>query len=378
MFARLLASLPFQRFAIKTALLLLPSVLKFGRTVLVLRWNDVADVLRRDDDFRIAPINKARIEGVSGPFFLGMDRCAEYFDQRRCSYSAMASVDFPSHGTDIAARAREAVEASGSKLDIVNGYARPIAAQTAANIFGIHGDNPEAYMSVARSVFEETFLNLSGDTEVERRGRAAGSQLSKWTRAEIALRRDAQDLGQDFLGALLADEKLSDDAVANIVNGFVIGAMDTTATATTNILFELISDETRLKNACADVDNPRRMMGWCLEALRQRPHNPLLVREAASNTQIAGKAVQQGDRVFAITFAAHHDPAAFPSPGHLDPTRPFRRYMHFGFGPHVCAGRDLNAVQIPTLVAEVLRQGPKNVSDIEFEGPFPNKMFVGF
>ena len=54
----------------------LPPTLSFRNYTLVFRWADVADVLARDGDFRIAPINAKRIEGVSGPFILGMDRSA--------------------------------------------------------------------------------------------------------------------------------------------------------------------------------------------------------------------------------------------------------------------------------------------------------------
>ena len=47
---------------------------RLGRTVLVARHRDVEEVLQRDLDFRIAPVNAGRIEEVNGPFILGMDR----------------------------------------------------------------------------------------------------------------------------------------------------------------------------------------------------------------------------------------------------------------------------------------------------------------
>ena len=51
-----------------------PRVVKLPKKqALVARYDDVQDLLRRDADFRIAPINATRIEGVMGPFILGMD-----------------------------------------------------------------------------------------------------------------------------------------------------------------------------------------------------------------------------------------------------------------------------------------------------------------
>jgi hypothetical protein len=44
--------------------------------VVVARHADVVEVLHRDLDFRIAPVNEVRIDEVNGPFVLGMDRGA--------------------------------------------------------------------------------------------------------------------------------------------------------------------------------------------------------------------------------------------------------------------------------------------------------------
>src|SRR5262245_48059201 len=78
----LLASAPALRFAARAIARMGPRSIKVGNTVAVFRWADVADVLFRDGDFRIAPINERRITDVSGPFILGMDRSPQLFKQR--------------------------------------------------------------------------------------------------------------------------------------------------------------------------------------------------------------------------------------------------------------------------------------------------------
>ena len=52
---------------------LLRRPLRVGRWVLAARRRDVADVLRRDLDFQIAPVNASRMEAVDGPFILARD-----------------------------------------------------------------------------------------------------------------------------------------------------------------------------------------------------------------------------------------------------------------------------------------------------------------
>lgn len=378
MVSKLLSSVPVQRWLIRIAVNFFPPVVKFGKTAFVLGWKDVADVLSRDDDFRIAPINKSRIEAVSGPFFLGMDRCGDLFKQRKAAFSALARIDLASEAEQIRANAGELLDASPQKIDAVGGYARLVAADTAVRLFGVAGPSRTELMRVSRAVFHETFLNLRDQSEIQAAGRAAGQELQDWTKREISARKSAGMPGDDFLANLLRSEALSDQDVANIVNGFLIGAIDTTATAVANIVYEIMNDRTLRAKATEDLDDPGRMFGWCLEALRRRPHNPILVREASCATEISGVSVRKGDRVMAVTFAAQNDPSAFPDPAAMDPTRPRDRYMHFGFATHRCAGRDINSVQIPILVAELLRRNPKSIGSIEFDGPFPDKMPVNF
>ena len=58
------------------------------------------------------------------------------------------------------------------------------------------------------------------------------------------------------------------------------------------------------------------------------------------------------------------------------PTRPLQSYLHFGHGLHLCSGRNLNAIQIPVLVRELLRYGAKAQSKPRSRGPFPDEFIV--
>jgi cytochrome P450 len=72
------------------------------------------------------------------------------------------------------------------------------------------------------------------------------------------------------------------------------------------------------------------------------------------------------------------DASVFPDPQVLNPTRPTRPYLHFGGGLHPCAGRDINAFQIPLLVGRLVRRGVKSVGAISWAGPFPDHLPVTF
>lgn len=360
----------------------LPPTIGFRKNLLVLRWADVADVLARDGDFLIAPVNAQRIEAVNGPFILGMDRSEALFAQRTAVYESMISADVAPIRHILENEPNELLTAAAAhdgKIDVVNGYARKVAGHVAAALFGIRGPSEADLLRVARAVFHETFLNLGGDEKVRNTGIAAGQELKTWIAAEREARLTNNELGTDVLGRLLEKERagvLTDAQVAHVLAGLLVGSIDTTATAVSNIVVEILSDWALAENIRRDIDDRRRLYGWCWEALRRRPHNPLVIREAIEGATVAGEPVAAGTRVFAVTLSAMQDERVFDSPKTLDPDRPPHLYMHFGRGMHQCAGRDVNALQIPALIAALMRFNPSGHVRVKNAGPFPDQFFV--
>jgi cytochrome P450 len=353
--------------------------IRVGGKVIVARHAHVTELLARDLEFRIAPVNGARIDAVNGPFVLGMDRGATLAKERRALYQALAQVDLAPirHAVAQEAAARIAT-ASGNEIDVVGGYARPIAAHTARTLFGVGGPDEQTFMDVARAVFAHTFLNLSGDKVVEARALRASVLMRDWLAAEIARRRATGDLGADMMGALLAGKLLDDDGVRRTLGGMLVGSIDTTATTVAKIVVMIGKDVALAQSIAADANDETRLAGWCREALRRWPHNPLVLRRAVTSTRLAQVDIQEGDDVIAWTQAAMLDAEAFPDPQQLRPDRPVAAYLHFGGGLHPCAGRTVNAFQIPLLVGALVRRGMKSIGAVQWAGPFPDHLTVRF
>src|SRR4051812_21116657 len=67
---------------------------RFLRWVIAARHAQAAELLARDLEFGIAPVNAVKIDEVNaGPFILGMDRSAALERERRGLYEALAAVD---------------------------------------------------------------------------------------------------------------------------------------------------------------------------------------------------------------------------------------------------------------------------------------------
>jgi cytochrome P450 len=351
---------------------------RFGTTVIVGRHAMVREVLARDLDFCIAPVNAGRIDEVNGPFVLGMDRTPTLAHERAALYRAIAAVDLGPLFARITEAALAGI-AGCESIDVVTDYARPIAAATAEWLFGVSIEDKPLFREVARAVFAHTFLNLSGDKAIEARAVEASGYMRAWFGDEIDRRLESGSGQMDMMGALLAQTTPSDpDLVRRTLCGMFVGSIDTTATAVAKIV-AVIGRDAKLRDAMArDADDLGHMRGWCWEALRRWPHNPILLRQAVTDTMLGDVAVKAGDRIILWTQAAMQDASAFPDPRRLRPDRPIEAYLHFGDQLHACAGRAINAVQVPTLVAALLRRGLDRVGKIQWAGPFPDHLKVTF
>jgi cytochrome P450 len=352
--------------------------IRLGNKVFVARHDQVVEVLSRDLDFLIGPVNRERIEAVNGPFILGMDRDAELVLERQALYRAMAQVEMAPIGRAISDEAAERISAAGETIDVVGSYARPIAAHTAHALFGIAGSDEQTFKDVARAIFAHTFLNIGGDKAIERRALNAAALMRTWLSDEIARRRASGEFGSDLMGALMRGGALDDDGVRRSLGGMLVGSIDTTASCVAKIVAMIGRDVHLAKFIAADVDNQTRLAGWCREALRRWPHNPVLLRKAATSTRLADVEIRQGDDIIAWTQAAMLDTAAFPEPQQLRHDRPAKAYLHFGAGLHPCAGRAVNAFQIPLLVGALVRRGIRSVGPVEWAGPFPDRLSLQF
>ncbi|HWH34881.1 MAG TPA: cytochrome P450 [Acidimicrobiales bacterium] len=374
-------------------------IVRVGQVVLVTRHADVVEVLERDSDFTVAESNAASMDRVNGPFVLGMDRSP--LCEREQAILARCVHD----GDD--ARIRGAVRATAAellegarprgRLDVVQDLARPAAVRLVADYFGAPGPDEATMATWMRRIFHETFLNIGGDAGVRRAGEASGASLHAYLDELIARRQSERATGtivpDDMVTRLvrLQDETgLSDEGVRRNLGGVIVGAVDTTSKATAHAVDQLLAHPRALHQArAAAVAGDVEQVGqWAFEALRFNPINPVLSRHVARDTVLAAgtrrrRRIPGGCTLYTGILPAMFDPEVFPDPGQLRGDRPLASYLHFGHGLHRCFGRFVNVIQIPELVAAVLRleglrRAPGRRGAIVYDGPFPDRLLVDF
>jgi cytochrome P450 len=374
-------------------------ILVLGKRAIVTRHADVIEVLTRDTDFTIAEVNEARINLSDGPFILGMDRSPQYDTEAATLREAVRPEDLErirrlvsQSAAELAAAARPA-----GKIDVVNGLARVVATRIVGSYFGIPAPDEPTMMRWMRDIFHDIFANPTSDANVHRDAQSSGAELRQHMDEVIATRKSRlrePDQPDDVLGRLLLLQNaehawLDDRSVRRNLSGLIVGAVDTTSKFVTLGIDELLRRPEALAGAraAAMAGEMDRVRNYVYEAVRFNPHHPLQVRFCKHETEVAAgrpraRKIPAGSTVFVVTLSAMFDPEVFIEPKVFRADREVE-YLHFGYGMHRCFGRAINGVQIPELVATLLRlpnlrRAPGSAGRIAYDGPFPDSLILEF
>jgi cytochrome P450/glutathione S-transferase len=374
-------------------------ILVIGKRTIVTRHADVTDVLARDTDFTISEVNAVPINRIDGPFILGMDRSPQYEREAATLREVVRREDLPRIRSFVAETAAACIRAAQpqAQIDVVSDLARLVPTRLLGAYFGFPGPDEPTMMRWMRAIFYDIFENVGNDPHVRRDALEAREGLRAYMDAEISRRKTL--LGQpgqpdDVLGRLLALQDaahpwLDDNAVRRNIGGMIVGAVDTTSQFVTHAIDELVRQPTALASVreaalAGDIECVRR---YAYEAVRFKPISAFLLRYCRSATLVAA-GTRRARRIPANSFvlvgvmSAMFDAEGFAAPDEFRVDRQVE-YLHFGAGLHRCFGRAINGVQIPELVAALLRlphlrRAPGSAGQIVYAGPFPDHLILKF
>ncbi|HRD28473.1 MAG TPA: cytochrome P450, partial [Caulobacter sp.] len=148
-------------------------------------------------------------------------------------------------------------------------------------------------------------------------------------------------------GELLADEFLDGSWLL-----IVFAGNDTTRNSlsgTMRLLTEFPDQKARL------IADPALLPGAVNEFIRMVSPVIYMRRTATRDTQIAGQAIAEGEKVIMYYGAANRDESLFPDPDRLDVARANAdRHIAFGYGPHVCIGKRVAQIQLEEAYRQIL------------------------
>ncbi len=369
-----------------------------GSYAYVSRYDDVCEVLANDKDFGVTEVYDARMARTTGRFFLGMEDTPQYRREVEIARRAVRVDDARRIAQITASCAGELLalaKKKGGAFDLVGEYARLIPLRLVRDYFGVPGPDPETMKRWMRCIFWDLFLNTGDDPPVVEKANRASAEMRPYL-DELLRERKAEvssgaDVPDDFVTRLLRqqieDPSIDDDLLRRNIGGVIVGAVDTQAKAIAHAVDALLRRPADLESARAASDD-RSLLLHVWEALRFNPHNAALFRHCRSDATVAAgtersTVIEKGTTVLVLTISAMFDSARFDRPDEFRTDRASDDYLHFGHGQHTCFGTRINGIVVPLAVKALLalpelRYDERGPGEIEYEGPFPDRMLVEF
>jgi cytochrome P450 len=373
-------------------------ILSFRGWVLVVRDEDVREVLAHDEEFAVSWGGKMKDVTGGKNFVLGMKNDAEYRMNYRQLAQAFRREDVPDAVVPAAFRISQEILRGKTRIDAVRDLLWAVPARLCDDYYGIAIDNPllVADWSVAMSSY---LFGPPGEIDevppADDHGRRLATEAANGFRALIRRSIGAAKGGRrrgvvlpKLVDLQKADPELTDPVIEAQLFGMVTGFIPTNLLVGGNILETLLRrrecmEPTRAAALAGDDD----LLWRCLrETLRFRFFNPGPFRVCARRYTIAAgtrreTTVEPGAKLVVATPSAMFDPRRVRQPHTFDPDRPADDYLIFGHGQHWCLGAYIAIAQLTQtfkalLTREKLRRAPGKDGKLEYIGAYPAHLWV--
>jgi cytochrome P450 len=223
------------------------------------------------------------------------------------------------------------------RFDVVSGLAIPLPVTVIAEVLGIDAGRREDFKRWST----ELAVALTGSQRSETIGTLLRSmgELGAYLRRAARLRRRHPE---DDLISVLVDprhgEALSPGDVVNFVTLLLIAGNETTTNLIGNAVSALLDHPEQLELVRAD---PALIPALVEETLRYESPVQVLFRRADRETELAGTRIPAEARLAVLLGSANRDEREFPDPDRFDVRREPKAHVGFGLGVHFCLGASL-------------------------------------
>lgn len=336
--------------------------------VVITRYQDVAEILRRHDDFDVPYVRRVSVVTNNGQFFLGMRNSPRYESDIAQMRLAMRRDDLEHRIRPFLLKeARHAIDEAAGEVDFVADVARLLPARLMIKYLGLGTLEAQQLSDWAHSLFHYLFVpGIPADKE--RQSIQDATMFRAYLDGLIEQRLKNRQLDDDVIGRLLSlhlsgQPNLSVESIRNNLMGIIVGAITPTSKSMVLALDYLLDNPEALalaQGAALDEDLPR-LNSIIREALRHNPFAPGIYRVARHDVTIRAGAwrstkIKAGQRVLAVTQSAMWDRRVVKRPGQFDPNRPAHVYLDYGLGLHACFGQYINDIQMAAIMLPLLQQ----------------------
>lgn len=189
----------------------------------------------------------------------------------------------------------------------------------------------------------------------------AESMVAYWRYCVAHVERRRMDPADDLVSELLAVHAADEDAlsvaeITSVVYGLSFAGHEIVSYMLANALICLLRDRTQWDAICADAS---LIPNAVEEVLRFDTPQTSWRRVALADTEIAGVNIAAGTQIFLSLAAANHDPDAFADPETFDIGRDnSAAHISFGRGIHFCLGNRLATMEAVILLETLTERAP--------------------
>ena len=227
----------------------------------------------------------------------------------------------------------------GSRLEVMDGFAIPMALDVIARVLGLAGASLEPLAHWSRQIVDSMDAGYRPETVAA--GLAAREALNERLRAELD--RLARDPDDGALSSIIAAGALDEAELVNTSRVLLHSGFASTAALLGGAVLALVEDGTARDRLAADPGL------WPLaaeELIRFCSPIQSITRFALRTVRLGGRRVERGDVVTVLLGAANRDPARFPDPDLMRLDRSPNPHLGFGHGLHACLGAWLARIEV--------------------------------
>lgn len=390
--------------------------LRLGEYTFVAKADDVREVLTRNDDFLVGPINQTKV--LTGDFLFSLDPSPKYQDEKDLIRKALPGnrIAKLERITDRAARDVLAAKAVKSPFDAVD-FAERVTVRIAKSFWGL--DPAGARSRVVRADEGEDTMVLwlrklaavitSGEPApfgLIEAGRTCRDEYMRFVQAACEARAKRNKPGYDVIGRLVKLARDPEVARRNVA-GLIVTAAAVVTKAFAHALEQLLLNEDARARArdAAQAGRRAEVAQLLVEALCFNPVFPMLTRYCPRNTTLAkGTAheseIPAGSTVVVGLIGALFDPKAVREPGRFGYGRALElnpgwstaggRYggpansgrgadLLFGGGTHRCIGDQMALAELAAMGMAVLELPRLRIGrPLRYDGPAVKSLVVEY
>ncbi len=260
------------------------------------------------------------------------------------------------------------------EADLFSDFAAPMASRCLMELLGLINVRWDDLCEWSQTLMDATG-NYGDDPDIWARQRTVSALIDESLDEMIAIRRKNPD--PSFLSMMANHPGLSLEQIRANAKVIIGGGINEPRDATCTALWGLLAHPEQLEAVKADPSEAT-FANVFDETIRYCAPIGLYPRRVGHDLEIGGYQLKQDDMLGLCVGSACHDEKYWSEPEKFDISRPRRKHLAFGIGPHLCLGFQIARMQVGQLsVPYLLEKLPGLRLNPDVETAFGGWVFRG-